>query len=87
LLLDNISKGLRMDKRLKKLIKYYVSLGWYLDRKGKHLIYKHPKGGTVTISGSTSDVNTYWSVRRHFKKEMRLNLIDTKDGNENRNRV
>lgn len=64
----NLKGVYKMEKRLKKLIKEKEQIGWYLDRKGKHLVYKHPKGGTVTIATTSSDTNMFWSVRRHFKK-------------------
>lgn len=61
-----------MDKKVKEMVKEYEKNGWFLSRKnGKHYIYKHKNGGTVTISGSSSDKNAFWSVRRHFKKEER----------------
>lgn len=60
-----------MDKNLKKLIKEYEDRGWYLERKKKHYIYKHPDGGVVSVSSTVSDVNMRWGVRKDFKNEER----------------
>ncbi len=60
-----------MDNETKKVIKEYEKKGWYLYRKNKHLIYKHPDGGTVTISGTVSNRNNHWCIKRHFNKEER----------------
>jgi len=67
-----------MDRKTKELVKEYEDKGWYLHRTGKHLIYKHKDGGTVTISGTTSDRNDHWNIKRYFRKEERLRLEKVK---------
>jgi len=60
-----------INREVKKVVKKYESNGWYLDRIGKHYIYKHPKGGCVTVSSTASDQNAFKKIERDFKNEER----------------
>lgn len=71
-----------MNREIRKIVKKYEQYGWYLDRIGKHHVYKHPEGGCVTVSSTASDVNAFRSIERDFLSESAKNNhpIDTKRG-------
>ena len=60
-----------MDSQLKKVIKEAEKRGWVLQRTGKHYIYKHENGGTVTVSKTASTQGAFQAVKRDFKNEER----------------
>ncbi len=62
-----------MDKNIKKIVDFFVLRGWFHHRTGKHYIYKHPKGGTVTISRTASRRNYLKDVKNNFLREERIN--------------
>lgn len=58
------------DKDLRKLIKPFIdNEGWVFERIGKHYFFKHPKGGTVTVSKTASDRNAYRKIEKDFIRE------------------
>jgi len=58
-----------MDNEIKKIIKAAKKRGWYLHRIGKHYIYKHDNGGTVTVSKSASTQGAFQAIKRDFNNE------------------
>lgn len=58
-----------LPKELKKTINPFLEKGWYLSRIGKHYIFKHNLGGTVTVSKTSSDRSFLKSVARDFERE------------------
>ena len=56
-------------KSLTKALKFYEGLGWHLARQKRHRIYKHPKGGTVVVSQSSSDRDSVRRVVNDFNRE------------------
>lgn len=60
-----------MNSEMKKIIKEAIKRGWYLHRTGKHYMYKHEKGGAVTVSKSASTQGAFQAVKRDFKNEER----------------
>jgi len=60
-----------VNKNLKKGLKKYIRLGWYVDRETTHLIWKHSKGGMVVTAKTPSDHRAIKNMCKHFEKEMR----------------
>jgi predicted RNA binding protein YcfA (HicA-like mRNA interferase family) len=62
-----------MNREIRKIVKKYEKRGWYLDRIGKHYVYKHKEGGCVTVSSTASDQNAFKSIERDFISESKKN--------------
>lgn len=60
-----------MNREVKKLVRKYEENGWFLDRVGKHYIYKHENGGCVTISKTVSDHRAIKNIEKDFINEER----------------
>lgn len=62
-----------MNRRGKKaVIKAAISRGWYLHRQKKHYVYKHKKGGCVTISKTASESRAWLEVKKDFIHQEKL---------------
>ena len=61
-----------MQKEKEKVIKEAKERGWYLHRQNKHDIYKHKKGGCVTVSRSASERRDWLEIKSHFIQQERL---------------
>jgi len=61
-----------MAKDKDKIIKEAIKRGWYLHRKSKHNIYKHKKGGCVTVSRTASERRDWLEIKSHFLQQERL---------------
>ena len=59
-----------LSKNLKKAIKPFLDRGWYLSRIGKHYIFKHNLGGTVTVSRTSSDRLFYKELLEILKENL-----------------
>jgi len=59
-------------KQLKKILKEAEQRGWYLSRKARHYIYKHKKGGCVTVSKTPSEVRALRDIKHDFIKQERI---------------
>ena len=61
------------NKEKLKVIQEAENRGWYLHRSNKHLIYKHKKGGCVTISSTKSKGHETWKgIKQDFIRQERL---------------
>jgi len=56
-------------KELSKVIKKAKKHGWFLHRRSKHDIYKHKKGGCVTVSRTDSERRSWREVEQYFKHQ------------------
>ncbi len=73
-----------MDGEMKKIIKEAKKRGWYLHRTGKHYIYKHERGGAVTVSKSASTKGAFQAVKRDFNNEERKwEILEEDNGEKN----
>ncbi|MBT5491933.1 hypothetical protein HOK00_06720 [bacterium] len=58
-----------MNRDIKKMLEPFLKKGWFLDRVNKHSIFKHPKGGCVTVSNTASDTNAVKQIKKDFINE------------------
>jgi len=66
-----------MNNKLDKVLSNARANGWYIHRVGKHTIWKHPNGGTVTTSKSPSCHRAIANIKKDFERQYKLNK-DTK---------
>lgn len=59
----------KLNKDVERVVKEALARGWFLDRIGKHFVYKHPEGGCVTVSKSPSDVKAWRKIEKDFINE------------------
>lgn len=57
---------------LKQVIKEAKDRGWYLKRKKNHLVFKHEKGGIVTVPKTGSDIRNCQEVKKNFIRQENL---------------
>lgn len=61
---------MKIDKEISKVIKDAENRGWFLERKGsRHYIYKHEKGGCVTVSMTPSDTRAWKNIKKDFSNQ------------------
>ena len=60
-------------KQLTKILKQAEQRGWYLARESRHYIYKHKKGGCVTVSKTPSEVGALKDIEHDFIRVERIN--------------
>jgi predicted RNA binding protein YcfA (HicA-like mRNA interferase family) len=58
---------------IKSVIKEAKKRGWYLERSKNHLIFKHEKGGIVTVPKTGSDIRNCHEVRKNFDRQEIIN--------------
>lgn len=61
-----------MKKEKERVIKEAKKRGWFLQRQKRHYIYKHAKGGCVTISKTESEFRSWREIRKDFIHQERL---------------
>jgi len=61
-----------MVKDKEKIIKKAINRGWYLDREKRHCIYKHKKGGCVTVSKTVSERRAWLEIKKDFRRQEKL---------------
>jgi len=55
-----------MQKEKEKVIKEAKERGWFLHRQSRHEIYKHKKGGCVTVSKTASEKRAWKEMKKDF---------------------
>jgi len=55
-----------------KVLKEAIGRGWYLHRHTKHEIYKHEKGGCVTVSKTASERRDWLEIKSHFLQQEKI---------------
>ena len=55
-----------------KILKEAKNRGWYLHRHSKHEIYKHKKGGCVTVSTTASKERAIKEIKKDFQRQEQL---------------
>ncbi len=57
---------------MKQVIKKAKERGWYLHRSKKHYIFKHDKGGIVSVSKTNSERRAWLEVKKDFMHQERI---------------
>lgn len=57
---------------MKQVIKEAKDRGWYIQRSKKHHIFKHEKGGFVTVSKSNSERRAWLEAKKDFIHQEKL---------------
>lgn len=61
-----------MRKEKEQVIKEAEERGWFLQRQKKHFVYKHKKGGCVTVSKTESNRRCCKEVVKDFLHQEQL---------------
>jgi len=61
-----------MSSEIQKVLKEAEDRGWYLQRKKKHYVYKHPRGGCVTVSKTLSEPRSWKDAKQNFLRQERM---------------
>ena len=56
----------------KELLAAAEEFGFALLREGRHMVWSHPDGATVTTARTPSDNYALAQCRRHFRREIQL---------------